>query len=440
MLDLVSTIKQYRIQKGMRQEELCEGICSVSQLSKIENGKAKAKPEQLQAFAERLGLGRELLLSPDALREELEQNLKLAMKLNNAGHHEKARTLVVQVMQQSHEQGYEDLYIEAAFQVTRCMESLGEWEEAAKLLIELLSSGRELEPRRLLELYGQLGLTYQYMGKKGEAYKYYAQEERYIDLIEEDDPHLLRVYYRYSAHQSELRHHEEAYKFARKAYELAKANQMHIWRLRAANLVALELSWLRRDREGRYGLLKAILQEAEENSLLYEAGVSANNLGTLYLHDEDFAHARQCQELCIHYWSCIPNIYASPYLCEPYFELAVISVRTDMYEQAETYIAHIRELLQTRDGGYLYQARIEMVQAEMAGRQNRSADRAVHLRAALAIYDRHQVYWEARITAEELAVTFEQAGDATEALEMYRQAIGYQQKFEAARSTKIGQN
>ena len=43
-----------RLQQKMTQEELCQGICSVSYLSKIENGKIEASEEILQLLCTRL--------------------------------------------------------------------------------------------------------------------------------------------------------------------------------------------------------------------------------------------------------------------------------------------------------------------------------------------------------------------------------------------------
>ena len=48
-------IKRERLLKNWSQEGLCKGICAVSYLSKIEQGKAEASEEILKALFERLG-------------------------------------------------------------------------------------------------------------------------------------------------------------------------------------------------------------------------------------------------------------------------------------------------------------------------------------------------------------------------------------------------
>ena len=49
-------IKRERLLKNWSQEGLCKGICAVSYLSKIEQGKAEASEEILKALFERLGI------------------------------------------------------------------------------------------------------------------------------------------------------------------------------------------------------------------------------------------------------------------------------------------------------------------------------------------------------------------------------------------------
>lgn len=47
-------IKKYRLEKSWSQEGLCKGICAVSYLSKIEQGKTEANPEIIRLLLERL--------------------------------------------------------------------------------------------------------------------------------------------------------------------------------------------------------------------------------------------------------------------------------------------------------------------------------------------------------------------------------------------------
>src|SRR5699024_6188581 len=55
-MEIGSLIKMTRINKGMTQEALAEGIVSMSYLSKIENERTTASPEVINMLCARLGL------------------------------------------------------------------------------------------------------------------------------------------------------------------------------------------------------------------------------------------------------------------------------------------------------------------------------------------------------------------------------------------------
>ncbi|MFX3623658.1 MAG: tetratricopeptide repeat protein [Ectobacillus sp.] len=61
-----------RIEKGLKQDELCQGICSVSYLSKIENDKISASEEILQLLCNRLGIK---LSDVQNIEQEIKQTL-----------------------------------------------------------------------------------------------------------------------------------------------------------------------------------------------------------------------------------------------------------------------------------------------------------------------------------------------------------------------------
>ena len=71
-----------RLQQKMTQEELCQGICSVSYLSKIENGKIEASEEILQLLCTRLEIAVSDLRDIEAeVKEKLEEWLKALVHL-----------------------------------------------------------------------------------------------------------------------------------------------------------------------------------------------------------------------------------------------------------------------------------------------------------------------------------------------------------------------
>ncbi|WP_020061258.1 helix-turn-helix transcriptional regulator [Bacillus sp. 123MFChir2] len=72
-----------RLQQKMTQEELCQGICSVSYLSKIENGKIEASEEILQLLCTRLEIAVSDLRDIEAeVKEKLEEWLTALVHLD----------------------------------------------------------------------------------------------------------------------------------------------------------------------------------------------------------------------------------------------------------------------------------------------------------------------------------------------------------------------
>ena len=68
-------IRYRRLEKNWSQEGLCEGICAVSYLSKIEQGKAEPGAEILARLMERLGVAWQENLRAGTLEEELQEAL-----------------------------------------------------------------------------------------------------------------------------------------------------------------------------------------------------------------------------------------------------------------------------------------------------------------------------------------------------------------------------
>ena len=66
-------IRYERLKRNWSQEGLCDGICAVSYLSKIEQGKAEPNPQLLQAGS---WAGRESSLSEKRAGEETEHLLE----------------------------------------------------------------------------------------------------------------------------------------------------------------------------------------------------------------------------------------------------------------------------------------------------------------------------------------------------------------------------
>lgn len=417
----------------MRQEELCEGICSVSQLSKIENGKVQPKDEHVQAIAKRLGMSVKQLQVTEARRDQIEQEMKFAIQASKSNHERQAITLIEKVIEEARNFGYEDLCAEAMYQQIHFYDNLGEWPQVIRLSQEMLTSGMGLEPGLSLDLWGELGTAHYYSGNLNEAFRCYARQEGLIDGISTDHPQALRIYIGYVANQYFMRRYREVLFYCEKAMPLAIASQRHIYRWRLSNIIALSLNRLREDPQRRYELLESSLQEAEQNGNIAEASQYANNLGALYYWDQDYDNAQRYQELCIRYYDLVTDAFIDTYRREPYYQLASGFIQKGQYDQAKQIVEKLRELCKGRIDSYMYNARIPQLEAEIARVDGRWQEQVQSLKQALEIYERHHVYFEAQETAIRLAEVLEGRGELSEALQMYRRAVSYQQKLEETR-------
>ena len=73
-MEVGERIRQIRIYKGLTQAELGDGICSITYISKVENGKTKPSNSFLSKIAERLTIDFDNLLSPNTAKTEPKVN------------------------------------------------------------------------------------------------------------------------------------------------------------------------------------------------------------------------------------------------------------------------------------------------------------------------------------------------------------------------------
>ncbi|MGF9964806.1 tetratricopeptide repeat protein [Bacillus rhizoplanae] len=89
-----------RLHQKMTQEELCQGICSVSYLSKIENGKIEASEEILQLLCARLEIAVSDLRDIEAeVKDKLDEWLKALVHLNKHKVEDLYRELEIEMKQ-----------------------------------------------------------------------------------------------------------------------------------------------------------------------------------------------------------------------------------------------------------------------------------------------------------------------------------------------------
>ncbi|PWK07406.1 helix-turn-helix domain-containing protein [Tumebacillus permanentifrigoris] len=71
-------IKELRMKKGLKQQELSEGICTPSMVSQVESGRARPSHDVLVGIAERLDVSLEFLLADANLNMKVSSKYKMA--------------------------------------------------------------------------------------------------------------------------------------------------------------------------------------------------------------------------------------------------------------------------------------------------------------------------------------------------------------------------
>ncbi len=98
MKEVGNTIKTKREAENITQEELCNGICSASTLSRIESGSFNSNPSVLTRLLERLGLSADYLREATNDKDYLvRQKIRDINRTNINGDKEKARSMLDEI-------------------------------------------------------------------------------------------------------------------------------------------------------------------------------------------------------------------------------------------------------------------------------------------------------------------------------------------------------
>jgi transcriptional regulator with XRE-family HTH domain len=420
-------LKRYRLLKGFKQEQLCAGICSVSQLSKIETGKANVKAQQLQAFADRLGVTLKALQAPDSFRERLQEQFLIAKRAHSARMTERSLELTEGVIVLCRSVDSE-LLAEAAVFKSRLLAKLCRWSEAIVLLTDLLASGLHLRADRLAELWGELGYVQLRAGDPLEALRCFQRFCDCMPQIPADHPQALRFACRHAMYLLELQNFREARRSAERAQQLAAAQSKHLWRWRANRLLALALHALE-ERETAYALLQANWQEAEENQIAAESGGTAVQLGILYRRDGDLIQARLWLLRGIKHLDLVGAQDPTASLL-PYLELAEVEGSEGSAAKAEQWLQRVEQGLPSATGAtYRYEAKCLLLRATLLAQTGDEAAALRLQRQALALYERHNAFFEGCEAAVQIAQRYE-ATRPQEALELYRRSVAWHRERE----------
>lgn len=206
-----SIIKSRRKALDISMEALCEGICSVPTLCRIENGKRLPNRSDFAMLAQRLGLGSDMVIMFDSAADRNIYHQKLYVRLAvMRGDLEQARKLLKELEPLLRPNFAEDRQFLVNYQIVLYVQDYTP-QERVRLLEEILRlTCPSYTPEHLPELATQFELTilnniaisYHYSGQVDRAIGILSHMSRLFDrgIISEEGPLLIQpaVYYNLS--------------------------------------------------------------------------------------------------------------------------------------------------------------------------------------------------------------------------------------------------
>lgn len=417
-------LRKYRLLKGMTQEELAEGLCSVSQLSKVENGKTLLKRSLLKQMANRLGVTIERIETSDALLEEIGETLQLARDAQTAGYHQKSLELVNRVIEQSRDFDYKDLMVEGLLHKCRVLINLSRLEEVIELVERVLADEVPQDAANRMLFLIEIGTAHEMNGNKAAAHDYYYQADEAAEAGEGNLDTRLRVYYNLGRCHHSMHNHRTALRYVEKAERIATELSKHLWRIRSTYMKATFLVNIGETDQAERVFLGA-LKEAEDNSLLIDVGIINNNMGHMYQKMGELGQA------AAHYHRA-KQVYelldARRYLCTTLVHLGELALADDDLDQAIAWAEQVFATARTLEfNTYTAEAKAWRLLGLVEQAKGNVDGCIEHLERTLTVYDRHQAVIEAYETAKEIAEILYANGHPG-ALEMYRRAVAYNEK------------
>ncbi|WP_188207831.1 helix-turn-helix domain-containing protein [Alkalibacillus aidingensis] len=195
MLNLGTLIQYYRTKKGVTQKELANGICSISYLSKIENGSIEPRDDVIKELCERLDVPFERLTS---INHEIDDEILNVYKLLTKKNYQAAQRLLnelKQIITPFHSAKTQNFFklIEFYYLI-----EYRQTEELDQRVDDLLSLEEQFHEEHLYFFYKIIGMYYNFKASPNQAINYLRSAENLLEQLSVKDPtiyYLLAVTY-----------------------------------------------------------------------------------------------------------------------------------------------------------------------------------------------------------------------------------------------------
>jgi tetratricopeptide (TPR) repeat protein len=137
MSNLGQKIKRLRLEKGIKQGELADGIVTPSMISQIESGKAQPSQRVLEEIAKRLGTSVEYFLTDLKSQHEQNHQIRLARQLMENKGYRQAAEILQSIVNQDEQEPSQQVCLDLA----ECWVALRKYEPAKEIYQKLYERG-----------------------------------------------------------------------------------------------------------------------------------------------------------------------------------------------------------------------------------------------------------------------------------------------------------
>lgn len=283
-------IKLTRIEKNIKQEELCEGICTPSYLSRIENNRVIADKQIYHLLLNRLGVNIE---NNQINTEEIDSKIEewYEQLITN-----KTSTIKIDELRETARTAGEDIYLKFRIVYCRYLLKSNQLEEAKKH-IEDLQKTMQITNHRHILLFTNVVIVFYYMNKEYlKAVDYASKLIQFKNFESLANPFEVGIfYYNLALNYKNLYRYEKGIYFAKQALDIFKewyfldcAIQCHVLLgICYNNLQNWETAF------HSYSVAKKIIPYLPKDDHEHHLSIIENNIGNCYENQGDYKIALQ---------------------------------------------------------------------------------------------------------------------------------------------------
>ncbi|MEK5176215.1 helix-turn-helix domain-containing protein [Heyndrickxia sp. FSL W8-0496] len=281
-MNIGAIIKLNRINQNLTQEDLADGIISISYLSKIENGKIEPNEEVIKLLCRKLGIQVNNQID-DSIREKCHEWFRLLLTSSDIAELEKMFGEITELLKVIHNS---ELQILVNIHMIRYYLKIGDTDNAIQKVNSLKDVSGTFNNLQKYYWYKFNGNYYSIIEEENEALHNYTLAEDLIPSIELSQEEVADLQYALSVTYSKFRLTSEAQSYANKALEYYR-QVYHFSRCAECHLV-LGICYRRINNHDKaiknYNLAKQLAESTDKKEIIT---LTHLNIGYLYFVKED---------------------------------------------------------------------------------------------------------------------------------------------------------